>query len=95
MKTCGGGGGEVRGGDWLSFSFLNIEKKCPEDGEKKNVDEIFIKVPKFHETSPALKNFWLRTCLVKKKWGANRRKRFYSETWGSTVWRRVEGGGAL
>ena len=24
---------------------------------------MFIEVPKFHETSPALKNFWLRACI--------------------------------
>ena len=26
-------------------------------------DEMFIEVPKFHETSPALKNFWLRAWI--------------------------------
>ena len=25
-------------------------------------DEMFVEVPLFHETSPALKNFWFRTC---------------------------------
>ena len=31
--------------------------------------EMFIKEPKFHETSLALKNVWLRACLIKKKIG--------------------------
>ena len=25
--------------------------------------------------------FWLRACLLKKKWGGNRRNRFYSKLW--------------
>ena len=27
-------------------------------------DEIFTEMSKFHEASPALKNFWLRACIV-------------------------------
>ena len=45
----------------------------------------FIKVPKFCETSSVLKNVWLRVCLLKKKWGNNRRNRFDSKMWGNTI----------
>lgn len=32
------------------------------------VDKLFIKVPSFQMTSPALKNVWLRACLLSELW---------------------------
>ena len=84
LKTYLSLGGSWEGCNWhatrggwvgLPCSFLKTEKKYPGFGGKKCFDEIFIKLPKFHETSPALKNLWRQACLIKKKCRANRRKR--------------------
>ena len=61
--------------------FLELKKSALILQKKKCVDKIFIKVPKLNEISPALKNFRLHPFLIKKKWGANIRKRLYSEMW--------------
>ena len=56
---------------WLNFSFtmlfLRVFKKKLQNISFEAflsfvVDEMFIEVPIFQETSPALKNTWLRSC---------------------------------
>ena len=60
----------------LPCFFSKTEKKYPDfGGKKKCFDEIFIKLPKFQETSPSLKKLWWQPCLIKKKCRAKRRKR--------------------
>ena len=92
LKTCLSFGGSLEGCNWRATRreegegdspalFQELKKSALILQKKKCVDKSFIKVPKLHEISPALKNFWLHRCLIKQKWGANIRKRLYSEMW--------------
>ena len=76
---------------WVRFSIQNVTLYMRKNSKIFPCGGLlfilFIKVPRFFEISSVLKNFWLHACLLEKKWGDNRRKRFYSKMWGSTVWR--------
>ena len=76
---------------WVRFSIQNVTLSMRKNSKIFLCGGLFfllfIKVPRFFETSSVLKNFWLRACLLEKKWGDNRRKRFYCKMWGNTVWR--------
>ena len=55
---------------WVKFSIQNVVSSSAGPSFSFVFDEIFIKVPKYHETSSALKNFWLRACLMGENRGA-------------------------
>ena len=58
---------------WVKFSIQNVVLRISRRKNSKlfpcgaffswNFDEIFIEVSQFHETFPALKQFWLHACL--------------------------------
>ena len=61
----------------VKFSIQNVVLKVSKEKNSKIFpcgaffscvfDEMFFKVPKFHKTTSALKNFWLRACNTRKR----------------------------
>ena len=83
--------------DWLTLGknapiMRKIWEKTPRSFPVVAFFLLFIKVPRFFETSSVLKNFWLRASILEKKWGDNGRKRFYSKNVGKHGLKRIREG---